>query len=182
MKHPHPDTTKALIAYNKSRSVDWDNVDWKKDNYTLSQELNRAYDTVAKQRYLRGKARLALTKKTRADKGQKKPQLAKCGIKAQPIGTEAAKKSPKSGKFETNIHAKRWRLTRDDGAFWIFDNLYHFVRGHSELFLPNDVVWKRQGGKRGTGGEYCNATAGLLNTVYGNQKKWKGWVLRKISE
>ncbi len=30
------------------KKIDWANVDWTKDNYTLTQELNRAYDTVAK--------------------------------------------------------------------------------------------------------------------------------------
>lgn len=53
---PHPSTTAALVAYNKNHSIDWDNVDWTKNNYQLSQELNRAYHTVAKQRYLRGKS------------------------------------------------------------------------------------------------------------------------------
>lgn len=179
MRTPHPNTIKALISYNKSRSVDWDNVDWTKNNDVLSKELNRAYNTVAKQRYLRGNTGKATSIKQRSDKGTKKPQMA-FGAINQPIATEAAKQSPKSGKFETNTHAKRWRLTRDDGRFWEFNNLYHFVRSNPKLFLPNDVVWKRQGGKRGTGGEYCNATAGLLNTSSGKQKKWKGWVLKAL--
>lgn len=171
---------KALITYNKARSVDWDNVDWTKNNDQLSQELNRAYDTVAKQRYLRGKSGLAASRKEKSDKGKKKPKLAICGIKNQPIATEAAKHSLKSGKFESNIHAKCWRLTREDGKFWEFSNLYHFVRTNPELFLPNDVIWKRQGGKRGTGGEYCNATAGLNNVSAGKAKRWKGWNIVQI--
>lgn len=171
----------ALIAYNKARSVDWDKVDWTKNNDQLSKELNRAYDTVAKQRYLRGKSGLAITLKARSDKGRKNPKMA-FGVVNQPLATEAARKSLRAGKFETNIHAKRWRLTRENGRFWEFTNLYHFVRTHTELFLPNDTIWKRTGGKRGTGGEYCNATAGLLNVYYGKTKKWKGWILKQIGD
>lgn len=163
------------------KKIDWANVDWTKDNYTLAQELNRAYDTVAKRRYLLGKSGQALTRKPRSDKGKKIPERA-IGVVNQPIATEAAKNSPKAGKFETNIHAKRWRLTREDGAFWEFTNLYHFVRSHPELFNPSDLVWKRQGGKRGTGGEYCNATAGLLNITSGKTKTWKGWRIKLIDK
>lgn len=163
------------------KTIDWANVDWTKDNYTLAQELNRAYDTVAKRRYLLGKSGQALTRKPRSDKGAKIPARA-VGVVNQPIATEAAKNSPKAGKFETNIHAKRWRLTREDGAFWEFTNLHHFVRTHTELFNPADVVWKRQGGKRGTGGEYCNATSGLLNVTGGRAKSWKGWKLHLITD
>lgn len=164
-----------------TKGVDWSNVDWTKDNDTIAKELNRAYDTVAKRRYLLGKSGLALTRKTRSDKGKKIPERAIGGVN-QPIATAAAKKSPNSGKFETNIHAKRWRLTRSDGEFWEFDNLYHFIRTHSYLFKSADVVWKRQGGKRGMGGEYCNATSGLLNVSSGIAKGWKGWKLQKIEE
>ncbi|MDG6472118.1 hypothetical protein Q7523_08980 [Glaesserella parasuis] len=88
--------------------------------------------------------------------------------------------SPKAGRFETNIHAKKWRLTCEDGAFWEFTNLYNFVRNYPELFNPSNVKWKRQGEKRGTGGEYCNVTAGLLNVASGKTKSWKGWHISTI--
>ncbi|AHG75457.1 hypothetical protein X808_9340 [Mannheimia varigena USDA-ARS-USMARC-1296] len=165
---------------SKLKRIDWDNVDWTKNNDQLAKELNRAYDTVAKKRYLLGKSGMATSRKEKADKGQKNPKKAIGAIKTQPIAKEWAKKSQKSGKFETNVHAKRWRLTREDGKCWEFTNLYHFVRTHTELFLPNDTVWKRTGGKRGTGGEYCNATSGLLNACRSRSKKWKGWKIEKI--
>lgn len=163
-----------------AKGVDWSNVDWTKDNDTIAKELNRAYDTVAKRRYLLGKSGLAKTRKTRSDKGKKNTLRAIGGVN-QPIATASAKNSPKAGKFETNVHAKRWRLTRADGEFWEFDNLYHFIRTHSDLFKSADVVWKRQGGKRGTGGEYCNASNGLLSVSGGRSKAWKGWKLSLIT-
>ncbi|EQA11067.1 hypothetical protein [Glaesserella parasuis] len=48
------------------------------------------------------------------------------------------------------------------------------------MFNPSNVKWKRQGGKRGTGGEYCNVTAGLLNVASGKTKSWKGWHISTI--
>lgn len=91
--------------------------------------------------------------------------------------TEAAKKSVNAGRGEGNVHAKQWRIVAPDETAYEIVNLQHFVRTHPELFEPGDVIWKRTGGKRGTGGEYCNATAGLSNVRQGKSKAWKGWSL-----
>lgn len=52
----------------------------------------------------------------------------------QKKGTEAAKKSPKAGKFETNSSAKRWVLLSLDKEVYGCRNLAEFVRKNLELF------------------------------------------------
>jgi hypothetical protein len=89
--------------------------------------------------------------------------------------TEAAKRSPLAGRSPRNVHALDWHLIAPDGTHHHCRNLYHFVREHPHLFAAADRAWKRTGGKRGTGGEWCNATAGLLNVRAGKSRAWKGW-------
>ena len=48
--------------------------------------------------------------------------------------TEAAKLSPNSGAFETNIHAKSWILKAPDNQIYEFDNLRNFIREHPDFF------------------------------------------------
>ena len=53
----------------------------------------------------------------------------------QMIGTEAAKSSPKSGRFETNVNAKDWHLVSPDGKHYYFRSLSHWLRENGkELF------------------------------------------------
>lgn len=52
----------------------------------------------------------------------------------QKKGTEAAKKSPKAGRFETNSSAKRWVLLSPEKQIYECINLAEFVRKNSELF------------------------------------------------
>ena len=175
----HQNTIAALHEYRAAHCVDWSKVDWTKDNRTLATELNRAYDTVAKKRVELGKSGMA---QNRASKRRLKayyPKMAR--PQNQPIATAAAQTSPKSGKAATNVHAKQWRITSPTGRVYEFTNLHHFIRQNPHLFAPDDVVWRRQGGKRGTGGEYCLASAGLQNVVRGRQQKWKGWDAEIIS-
>ena len=159
---------------------DWQNVDWSKTNKQLAIELGKSYDTVAKHRYQLGYSGEAKEREVRSDKGISKttntpsPEL-------QKYATEQAQKSPNSGKFETNIHAKKWRITSPDNRVFIATNLYQFVRDNTALFLPGDVIFKRTGGKRGTGGEYCNATSGLLQAA-ASGRLWKGWKCKQIKK
>lgn len=158
----------------------WQNVDWSKTNKQLAIELGKSYNTVAKHRYQLGHSGEAKERETRSNKGVPNPKM-RHGRINQPKATEAARKSLKSGKFETNIHAKKWRIISPSNQIFIVRNLYQFVRDNGDLFLPKDVIFKRQGGKRGTGGEYCNATQGLRQAA-SSGGSWKGWTCTKIED
>lgn len=172
-KPPHPSTTAALVAYNKARATDWDSVDWTRDNATIAAAIGRSYNTVAKKRIELGKTGLA-PRRPRILAKPCYPNMARKDGRGQKAAVAAAQASPIAGKTEANCHAKRWRITSPDGEQYEFANLYHFIRSHTHLFAPADTEWKRQGGKRGTGGEYCNAASGLQ---YAARKRgtWKGW-------
>lgn len=49
-------------------------------------------------------------------------------------GTEAARRSPISGPFETNQNAKHWVLKSPEGIIHEFDNLNLFIRSHPAWF------------------------------------------------
>lgn len=91
--------------------------------------------------------------------------------------TAAALKSPLAGRAETNVHAKQWVMVDLTGMRHEIQNLHHFIRENPALFEEEDRAWKRTGGKRGTGGEYCNASAGLQAVRAGRANTWKGWSL-----
>lgn len=159
---------------------DWHNVDWSKTNKQLAIELGKSYNTVAKHRYKLGHVGEATMREPKSNKGIPNPKMSHGKIN-QPKATEAARVSRKSGKFETNIHAKKWRIVSPSNQIFIVRNLYQFVRDNGELFLPKDVIFKRQGGKRGTGGEYCNATHGLRQAA-SSGGAWKGWKCKQIKD
>lgn len=172
---------KQLARDTLSRQFrDWQNVDWSKTNKQLAIELGKSYNTVAKHRYKLGHAGEAAMREPKSNKGVPNLNM-RHGRINQPKATEAARISPKSGKFETNIHAKKWRITSPDNHVFIAINLYQFVRNNTALFLPGDVIFKRTGGKRGTGGEYCNATSGLLQAA-ASGRPWKGWTCKQIKD
>ncbi|OOF85159.1 hypothetical protein [Rodentibacter ratti] len=156
------------------RRIDWHSVDWTKNNRQLADELGKAYDTVAKKRWELGQSGKAKDRAVRVDKGVSKTTCVP-SPQQQRYATEMAKISPKSGKFETNIHSKKYKITSPDNQVFVITNLYQFVRDNKGLFLPTDVIFKRQGGTRGTGGEYCNATSGLLYISKHKTRTWKGW-------
>lgn len=169
-------TRLANKKYQESRRADWDNVDWTMTNQQIATLLNRSYDTVTRKRGQLGKQGLA--KATRKDKGVSK--TTHIPTKQQQMhATKQAQKSPKAGKSATNIHAKKWTVVAPDGTIYKITNLYQFVRDNAHLFLAGDVAWKRVGGKRGTGGEYCNAVAGLYNVANGTSQAWKGWTIKR---
>lgn len=156
--------------------IDWSAVDWRKSSASLAAELNVDITTVARWRVRVGQPSTAL-RKPRKDIGISRPYSKPLARAVQPIATAAAQKSPKAGRGTDNIHAVDWMLVAPDGEQYRVRNLYEFVRANTHLFAEADVVWKRTGGKRGTGGEWCNATAGILNIKGGRAKSWKGWRL-----
>ncbi|OOR90252.1 hypothetical protein B0181_04965 [Moraxella caviae] len=165
-----------MIAHQKNRRADWESVDWTKHNDEIAQLLSRHPDSVAKMRTKFGAQGMAKRKPRRKYKVTRK---AVPPPHTQELATAAAKISPKSGRYETNVNAKRWLIISPSGQRFEFSNLQHFVRNHPELFAKADTVWKRQGGKRGTGGEYCNASNGLAQAARLNIG-WKGWQAKII--
>lgn len=163
------------------RICDWSAIDWRKSNEAIAAETGAAISTVVKRRTLYGHQSSA-PRKTRRDLADlvarlKSPAMRAKSAEVQPLGTAAAKTSPRAGRGVENVHAIDWHLVAPSGQHYRIHNLYEFVRTHADLFEPVDVEWKRQGGKRGTGGEYCNATAGLSNIKRGRAKSWKGWTI-----
>lgn len=93
----------------------------------------------------------------------------------QIVGTEAAKASPKSGRFETNINAKDWHLISPEGKHYYFHSLNFWLREHCREFFECEPD------SRG----YINARSGLSNAkramlgkISGGQRPcctYKGW-------
>lgn len=165
--------------------IEWSLIDWSKTTKEIAALTGLRTNSISKKRRLLAPESIG---KHRAEKDMSylkgKPYLdavSKGGKKNQPLATEAAKKSVRGGKFETHHRAEKWLVVSPEKKHFEVTNLYNFVRENSELFKPGDVVWKRSGGKRGTGGEYCNATAGLLNVKSGKSSAWKGWSLNTDS-
>lgn len=86
-------------------------------------------------------------------------------------GTEAAKKSPNSGRFETNVNAIIWKLTSPEGKVYICKNLHLWVRNNCSLFGLDE-----------TDGSVQKIYAGLRHAKRGFEGKetaktctYKGW-------
>ena len=74
------------------------------------------------------------TDETKSKISKARLQNPRCGI-IQKIATDAAKKSPKSGRYETNIHAIDWHLVSPDGKDYYFHSLNFWLRENCiELF------------------------------------------------
>lgn len=81
--------------------------------------------------------------------------------KLQKIGTEAAKSSPKSGRFDTNANAMNWHLISPNGEHFYFRSLNHWLRENCICFFgcePDSKEFKNvasglRGAKRSTMGK-----------------------------
>lgn len=83
---------------------------------------------------------------------------------------EGVKKSPKTGRFETNMHAKKWILSAPNETVYRFRNLSLFIRNNPELF---DVV--------GTDKDVTKIVK-ELSAIRNSHKKWHGWTIREDEE
>lgn len=99
------------------------------------------------------------------------------------LGTEASKKSPKSGRFETNQEAKVWTLIDPAGNEIVVRNLLLWARGNTDRFgkPPGDksakqiaagikAIAQTLAGKRGVPGKPRGALT------------YFGWTLKKLPE
>lgn len=158
--------------------ADWRAIDWRKHNDEIAAETGAAITTVIKRRTIYGHPADPRPYRRPDNAARNRLPQQRAAVAAhQPLAVAAAKISPLAGRGTGNVQAKDWRLQAPDGAIYEVRNLYEFVRSHPHLFAPTDIEWKRTGGKRGTGGEWCNATAGILNISGGRAKTWKGWRL-----
>lgn len=95
----------------------------------------------------------------------------------QPVGTAAAKASPKSGRFITNINAKDWHLISPDGKHYYFRSLNFWLRENCREFFGCEPDSR----------EYINVASGLRNAkraVLGGKYPcctYKGWQVIPIN-
>lgn len=79
-------------------------------------------------------------------------------------------KMPMFQSTEFHPEAKWWFLRSPRGQIYKFRNLVKFIRDHSDLFDPIDVVWI----PAGTWGLKCRAYGGLAQ-LRSQHLSWKGW-------
>lgn len=78
-------------------------------------------------------------------------------------GTPAAKESPKSGHFETNINSKDWHIVSPEGKHYCFRNLNLWAENNYTLFGFDDITDARKVSKgigmakRATEGKNANS-------------------------
>lgn len=80
------------------------------------------------------------------------------------------KKSPNTGRFETNTHAKKWILTAPNGTVYKFRNLSLFIRNNPELF---DIDGSD---------EKVLKILKCLSGIKSNGRKWHGWTAQTVDD
>lgn len=86
-------------------------------------------------------------------------------------GKEAAKQSPKSGRFETNVNAIEWHLISPEGEHFFFRSLNNWLRENGEKYFgcePDSAQYKNV--RSGLSG----AKRAMLGGKYGCTT-YKGW-------
>lgn len=87
------------------------------------------------------------------------------------LGTEAAKQSPLSGKFPTNINAKDWHIVSPNGVHYRFHSLNYWTRKNCALF---GFEQSEKNAQRIASGIKV-AKAGALKKQYTRSHAYKGW-------
>lgn len=99
-----------------------------------------------------------------------------CGCKKEEIQknaeyrVEGLKKSPNTGRFETNVHAKNWILTAPNGTIYKFRNLSLFIRNNPELFDSDGSD------------ENISKIVKSLSGIKSTGQKWHGWTAQTIDD
>ena len=75
-------------------------------------------------------------------------------VEMQKAATEAAKNSPKAGRFEQNVHAKEWHLISPDGEHYKFRSLRNWLRKYGNQFFGVEPDTK----------QFDNVVSGLSRT------------------
>lgn len=95
----------------------------------------------------------------------------------QSIGTVAALNSPKSGRFETNVNAKKWHLVSPDGKHYYFYSLNFWLRENGEKLFgckPDSCEFKNvASGLRGA----KRAAMGKISPKQRPCCTYKGWLV-----
>lgn len=87
------------------------------------------------------------------------------------LGTDAAKKSSNSGRFETNVNAKDWHLISSNGVEYKFHSLNFWLRENcQELFGCEPDSREFDNVRSGLSG----AKRAMLGGTY-NSTTYKGW-------
>jgi hypothetical protein len=88
----------------------------------------------------------------------------------------SAKRNPKLNATTQHIAAKTWVLKDPTGQVHEFRNLKKWVRDNENLFEPEDVIWKLNGGQENQA--WCRAFQGLSRLRPTSSKllpEWHGW-------
>ena len=153
--------------------ADWPQIDWARPSDVIAAEYGVSVWTVIRNRRIHApdtRGQFPRARKNNPERLARAASRFKSLAKTmQPVATEAAKHSPKSGKFETNVRAVEWTLIDPDGRRHVIRNLHHFIRQNPALFEPADTIWKN--------GKYCNVSAGISNVRAGYSESWKGWTV-----
>lgn len=95
--------------------------------------------------------------------------------KLHDIALEATKRSPKTGRFESNVNAMYWHLISPEGKHYMFKSLNFWLRKHCREFFncePDSKEYKSA----------CSGLAGAKRAAIGRTGKsqklcdtYKGW-------